>query len=140
MMIAQIMNQTRLQQSFHEDLRATQTLLQNITNAAIYLQATIGDAQSAFNTFSLWRGPLISIVWWSWCAMTFCIYAIFKIKLIVYVIFICGKYYPHYTGNFSKLTSKQYAQWCCLLLELLGGFRPWRCLPLASCARRRMLI
>ncbi|KAM5430607.1 hypothetical protein McanCB49686_002677 [Microsporum canis] len=89
MMIAQIMNQTRLQQSFHEDLRATQTLLQNITNAAIYLQATIGDAQSAFNTFSLWRGPLVSIVWWSWCAMISCIYAIFKMKLIVYVIFIC---------------------------------------------------
>ncbi|KAF3492398.1 uncharacterized protein GIQ15_01915 [Arthroderma uncinatum] len=44
MMVVQIMNQTRLQQSFHEDLRTTQALLHNITNSAIYLQSAIGDA------------------------------------------------------------------------------------------------
>ncbi|KAK2861402.1 hypothetical protein FQN49_004229 [Arthroderma sp. PD_2] len=89
MMVVQIMNQTRLQQSIHEDLRSTQALLQNITNSAIYLQTAIGDAQSVFRTFSLWTGPLASMVWWSWCAVTFCIFTIFKTRAMVYVLLIC---------------------------------------------------
>ncbi|DAA79205.1 TPA_exp: putative Nuclear membrane fusion protein Kar5 [Trichophyton benhamiae CBS 112371] len=63
-MTTQILNQTRLQQSFHEDLRAAQALLHNITNSAIYLQATIGDAQSTFSTLIPRKGSLISIIWW----------------------------------------------------------------------------
>ncbi|EGD99210.1 hypothetical protein TESG_06649 [Trichophyton tonsurans CBS 112818] len=86
-MTAQILNQTRLQQSFHEDLRAAQTLLHNITNSAIYLQATIGDAQSTFNTLIPWKGPLISIIWWLWYATVFGILTLFKTKLVVYTIF-----------------------------------------------------
>lgn len=90
-MTAQILNQTRLQQSFHEDLRAAQTLLHNITNSAIYLQATIGDAQSTFNTLIPWKGPLISIIWWLWYATVFGILTLFKTKLVVYTIFFSGK-------------------------------------------------
>ncbi|EZF72972.1 hypothetical protein H105_05224 [Trichophyton soudanense CBS 452.61] len=85
-MATQILNQTRLQQSFHEDLRTAQTLLHNITNSAIYLQATIGDAQSTFNTLIPWKGPLISIIWWLWFATVFGILTLFKTKLMVYAI------------------------------------------------------
>ncbi|OAL61846.1 hypothetical protein A7C99_6416 [Trichophyton rubrum] len=81
-MATQILNQTRLQQSFHEDLRTAQTLLHNITNSAIYLQATIGDAQSTFNTLIPWKGPLISIIWWLWFATVFGILTLFKTKLM----------------------------------------------------------
>ncbi|EFE40933.1 nuclear membrane fusion protein Kar5, putative [Trichophyton verrucosum HKI 0517] len=86
-MTTQILNQTRLQQSFHEDLRAAQTLLHNITNSAIYLQATIGDAQSTFSTLIPWKGSLISIIWWLWYATLFGILTLFKTKLIIYAIF-----------------------------------------------------
>lgn len=90
-MATQILNQTRLQQSFHEDLRTAQTLLHNITNSAIYLQATIGDAQSTFNTLIPWKGPLISIIWWLWFATVFGILTLFKTKLMVYAISFSSK-------------------------------------------------